>query len=287
MEKGPDDYLVKPFAARELLARVRAHLSLSSRRKEASAALEKMVHDRTSQLQLEKAKLQRSNRELEQFAAAAAHDLRVPVKAMRNWVDVMEESVARPRSPEVVEAMSFLRFNAIRAEKFINDLLALARIDFKDIPRETFDLGAVLKNSKEVLRQEIAAAGAEVTVGPMPTLWGHQIYVELVFNNLLRNAILYRPVGRPPRVKVACRDDGDFHLFSVEDNGIGIEKQYWTSIFDMFKRLHGEFEYPGSGIGLASCKKVIDLSGGRIWVESTPGVGSTFFFTYPKDMGGR
>lgn len=251
---------------------------------EQKRTLEQRVVQRTLELAQEKAKLERSNRELEQFAGVAAHDLRAPLKSMRGWVDMLDYLTPKPHPPELVKALEFIRRNTCKAERLIDDLLQVARINITGIEPTEVDLDQVLSNLLLVLKEEIDESHARVECDHLPTVTGNPSHLESVFSNLIQNALTYHDPERAPRISISSRDLGDSYEFSVTDNGIGIKPEDTDRIFEMFKRLHNDSEHPGTGIGLAYCKKVVELCGGRIWVRSKPGQGSTFFFVYPKRL---
>lgn len=225
--------------------------------------------------------LERSNKELEEFAGVAAHDLRAPLKTMRTWLDILDFRLPKPRSHEVETAMSFVVSNTKKACALIEDLLAVARINVSNVKMQFIDLNEVVFGLKKNLRFEIEKRGATISLDEnLPVVWGNPNYLELVFSNLIRNALTYVDGIRKPHITIGCRKIPGGYEFFVCDNGIGIEPKYHEKIFDMFSRLHSESEYPGTGIGLAFCKKVVELYGGKIWVHSQPGKGSIFYFSY-------
>ncbi|HZW34034.1 MAG TPA: ATP-binding protein, partial [Isosphaeraceae bacterium] len=178
------------------------------------------------------------------------------------------------------EFIAFAVDGATRMQALINDLLAYSRVGTRGKEFTLTDCTAVLERVLGDMGPTISEAGAIVTYDPLPTVMADGSQLGQVFQNLIGNAIKYRR-EEPPRIHVAARRVADEWIFSVADNGIGIEPQYFERIFVLFQRLHGKGEYPGTGIGLAICKKIVERHGGRIWVESEPGKGSTFFFTLP------
>jgi light-regulated signal transduction histidine kinase (bacteriophytochrome) len=286
LDKGADDYLVKPFTARELFSRVRSHLDLAQRRRKAQEQLqrandelESRVAQRTAQLALEKARLLRSNEELEQFAGVAAHDLRAPLKLVRTWVDLLGEDLQNKPQAEVDKALELIKRNLDKANVLIRDILAVARVEFPE-NREEIDLNIVVRDIIQNLQGEFEKVKVDFQLGSLPAVKGIRGNLESLFANLLRNAVQYRDKGRALRIEVGSKKKDGRHLFWVKDNGMGIDPGDLTKVFAMFKRLHDDQEHPGTGIGLAYCKKVVELSGGKIWAEST-GAGTTFYFTLP------
>ena len=179
------------------------------------------------------------------------------------------------------EFMHYITDGAVRMKQLIEDLLAYSRVGTKGKEFKPLEVEAALKRATTNLRAAIEESGAAVTWDPLPAIEGDEMQLAQVFQNLMGNALKFRG-SRAPRIHVAAADEGAAWRISVADNGIGIEPQYFERIFMLFQRLHTMGEYPGTGIGLAICKKVVERHGGRIWVSSTPGEGSQFHFTLPK-----
>lgn len=226
------------------------------------------------------AELERSNAELEQFAYVASHDLREPLRSMDGFLRLL----ARKYKGRFDEKADRFRESALagaeRMQKIIDDLLEFSRVSTKARAFEPTDSGAALSQALENLAAAVNETRASVSLGQMPVVTADPVQLGQVFQNLIANAIKFRAAERRPVVNVSAEEREDEWVFLVEDNGIGIDPGYRDKIFEMFQRLH--FEYPGTGIGLAVCKKIVERHGGRIWVESIPGAGSTFYFTIPK-----
>jgi len=169
---------------------------------------------------------------------------------------------------------------AERMRVLIEDLLAYARVSSGPREMQVVDLGKVVHDVLGGLEQSIQESGVRVEVGDMPVVQGQPAQLSALFQNLIANAIKFR--REEPAIRVSARDEGGEWLLSVEDNGIGIEVEQFERVFQVFQRLHAKDEYPGTGIGLAVCKKIVERHGGRIWLESQPGVGTTFYFTIPR-----
>lgn len=248
-----------------------------TKRKEIEISLRQAMED----LAQEKIKLERSNYELDQFASVAAHDLRAPITSMLGWIGIIDKLIPKPREDKIVKAINFITINAKKADALISDLLALARLNTEAIKIQPVDLDKLLKNVLAVLKEPIESTKATVTFEKLPTVKGCLSHFDSLFTNLIRNALTYRHNTRAPKIEISCQTHFDFYEFSIKDNGIGIDAHYKDRIFEMFKRLNPENEFAGTGIGLSYCKKVVELHGGQIWVDSTPDQGSTFYFTYP------
>jgi PAS domain S-box-containing protein len=226
--------------------------------------------------------LRRANRDLEVFAYSASHDLQEPLRAVAISAQLLERSLAPQVGGEDALFLSTILAGAKRITGLVEDLLAYLRATkYEEGPIPNVDSRRVLDDVLASLRTRIEEAGATVTVGEMPRAGIHERGLALLFQNLISNAIKYRR-AEPLRVHISAQEENGWHVFSVEDNGIGIEPQFSGQIFGLFKRLHSREEYPGSGIGLAICQRVVEQYGGRIWLErSAPRTGSTFRFALP------
>lgn len=228
--------------------------------------------------------LRRSNRDLEQFAFVAVHDLKEPLRMVTAFLDLLRQRCGEALDAQSLEYISFALEGGMRMQTLIDALLQYARVGLQKIVKPT-DLGAVLESVCESLRLLIDESGATITHDPLPTIPGNPEEMAQLFQNLIGNAVKFKG-DKKPEIHIGARLQGDRWLMSVRDNGIGIDPKFTDRIFVIFQRLHPREKYPGTGIGLAICRKIVERSGGRIWVESAAGQGATFYFTLPETAGG-
>ncbi|HEX6317799.1 MAG TPA: PAS domain S-box protein, partial [Burkholderiales bacterium] len=240
-------------------------------RKQAEAALHE-AHE----------ELKRSNSELEQFAYVASHDLQEPLRMVSSYTQLLGRRYGEKFDADAKEFMGYIVDGAARMKQLIEDLLAYSRVGTKGKDFRPVELDRALRRALGNLKAAIAESGASVTHDPLPTLPADEVQLAQLFQNLIGNALKFR-ADAAPRIRVQVSEKDKFFEFAVRDNGIGIEPQYFERIFMVFQRLHNKGEYPGTGIGLAICKKVVERHGGQIRVESRPGEGSAFIFTLPKE----
>jgi PAS domain S-box-containing protein len=229
-------------------------------------------------LQLE---LATANRDLEQFAYSASHDLQEPVRSVKLHSEILCMRYSDKLDQRGLEFLHYVRSGASRMEMLIRDLLAYTQSTQSGSSLEPSDASTALQTAISNLAGAITESGAQIEFGPLPSVMVHPTQLQQLFQNLVGNAIKYHKPGVPPQVNIFAERQNNHWLFSVADNGIGIQPEYKERIFGLFKRLHTSDQYSGTGIGLALCQRIVERHHGRIWVQSNPGKGSTFYFTLP------
>jgi len=227
--------------------------------------------------------LRRSNQDLEHFAYVASHDLQEPRRTVSSFSQLLARRYQGKMGAEADEFIGFIVDGATRMQTLINDLLSFSRIGTRGNPFTEVTCNSRVEAAKENLDAAVAESGASILYQNLPTLVADPMQLTQLFQNLFSNAIKFRRQGVPPQIEVSATRVERAWRLSVRDNGIGIDREYFDRIFVIFQRLHGREDYPGTGIGLAVCKKIVERHGGRIWVESEPGKGSTFHFTIPDE----
>jgi light-regulated signal transduction histidine kinase (bacteriophytochrome) len=251
-----------------------------------------VLHDITRSKEAERrlvralGELESSNKELEQFASVASHDLQEPLRKIAGFTELLERRYRDRLDGDADRYLTYIVDAAKRMRILIDELLSYSRLGRGERKYLPIDCNKVLEQVLGDMEKTMKESGALVTHDELPAITADGVQLGQVFQNLIANAVKFCGNGQP-RIHVSARHEGDEWIFSVRDNGIGIEPQFFPRIFGMFQRLHTQTEYPGSGIGLAVCKKIIERHGGRIWVESTVGKGSTFCFALPARGGGR
>jgi signal transduction histidine kinase/DNA-binding response OmpR family regulator len=234
-----------------------------------------------TQLEERARELARSNEELQQFAYVASHDLQEPLRMVTGYMTLLQKRCDGQLDDQAKEYVRFAAEGAARARDLVKDLLEYSRVGSLQRPMSEANMEHLCDLACINLREQIREEGAAIERGPLPNLVVDEVQMVALLQNLISNAIKFHGPS-PPRVDISCREDGGEWVFCVKDNGIGIEPSYQERIFQIFQRLHGVGEYSGTGIGLAICKRIVERHGGRIWVESSPGEGSSFFFTVLK-----
>jgi PAS domain S-box-containing protein len=243
--------------------------------------LEEMDKVRTEKLAVAIRDLERSNKELEQFAYVASHDLQEPLRMVSSYTQLLAQRYEGQLDDKAKKYIDYAVDGAVRMQRLINDLLTYSRVGTRGKPLEPIDSHSVLGEALLNLQSAVEESRAMVTNDDLPTVRADASQLIQISQNLIANAIKFRGAS-PPRIHVSARDQGREWLFSISDNGIGIDPQYKDKLFMIFQHLHTKQEYPGTGIGLALCKRIVERHGGKIWFESEPGNGSTFFFSIPK-----
>lgn len=226
--------------------------------------------------------LRRSNAELEHFAYVASHDLQEPLRMVASYTELLQQRYEGRLDEKADKYIRYAVDGAKRLQRLIHDLLPYSRVNTEAEPLAPVDADELVRCLLDrALGRMISEAGAVVHVDTLPEVMADETQVEQVFQNLIANAIKFRHGDRAPEVWVAAEPSDDGWRFAIRDNGIGIEAEYKERVFEMFQRLHGIGEYPGSGLGLALCRKIVERHDGRIWLESEVDQGSTFYFTLP------
>ncbi len=256
-----------------------------------NAELEERVRDRTFQLELRTTELerrtqelQRSNADLESYAFVASHDLQEPLRMISAFGSLLNKQYSRKLDPQADEFLQFMVNSAQRMQSLIDDLLQYARIGSQAYNHEQLMLRDAVNAACAHLTKKIEEAQAEIEINDLPVVWGSKLLLSQVFEELIGNAIKFRTAEHLPKVLISAvsSQNPSTWTIAVQDNGIGFDPQYREVIFRMFQTLNPKADYPGTGVGLAICKRIIEQHGGRFWAESSPGAGSIFYFTLPK-----
>jgi PAS domain S-box-containing protein len=228
------------------------------------------------------AELQRSNRELEQFASVASHDLKEPIRMVNSYLQLLSKKVWGQLDETSRGYLTFALDSSKRMCDLVDSLLKYAKLGSKRLDLEAIEVNSLLRDVIENLGSMIRDAKAEIQFQGLPTIRADRIQLAQLFQNLISNGLKFSRKDQAPRVRITSQEAKDGWTFAVEDNGIGIEPEYRGEIFDIFRRLHPQSDYPGEGIGLATCKRIAERHGGRIWVEASSLGGASFSFRLPK-----
>jgi two-component system, sensor histidine kinase and response regulator len=265
----------------EVRQRVEQELRLSEEKlKNLNALLEERVAERSAAAEQKARELARSNAELQQFVHVSSHDLKEPLRTITSYVQLLQQSYKDKLGSEADDYVHFVVEGTHRLQQLIDDLLSYTRLSAPEQPARSTDLSKVFQETLLNLETALKETGAQITWDPLPVVTANPSHMILLFQNLIGNAIKFRGKDHP-KIHVSARREGDEWFFSVSDNGIGIDPKYFEKLFIVFQRLHTREEYPGTGIGLALCRKIVEQHGGKIWVESKMGKGSVFHFTLP------
>jgi PAS domain S-box-containing protein len=225
--------------------------------------------------------LERSNKDLEQFAYVANHDLQEPLRMISSFTQLLERRYKDKLDQDANEYIRFAVDGAIRMQKLLNDLLEFSRIKNQTEQYDPVDTSALLGQAVANLQQLLTENTALVTNDDLPLIQADEAQMIRLFQNLIENAVKFHKKTELPQIHISCKKQDNMYRFSVADNGIGIEKQYHDKVFVVFQRLHSVRDYPGTGIGLSICKRIVERHGGTIWFESIVNEGTTFYFTIP------
>ena len=246
--------------------------------------LELRVSERTKELAFANQILEQSNLELKQFAYIASHDLQSPLRSISGFVQLLKMEYEDKLSEEAVDWIRRTVRSIAQMQTLIRDLLSYSRVDARSVPFTRIPFLDIVNDALTLLESSIRDSGGRVTWDQLPVIMGDRSQLVQLIQNLIGNGLTYRG-DKPPHIHLSAERSGKEWVFSVCDNGIGIDPKHYEQIFEIFKRLHDQKDYPGTGIGLAVCRRVVIRHGGRIWVQSEPGHGSTFFFTIPEGTG--
>jgi len=235
-----------------------------------------------SQIQKYLNELEHKNKELEQFAYIASHDLKEPLRTITSMIRVLEEDFAQNIGKDQKEITNYISDAANRMTQVINGLLDYSKIG-QDTKLTTVDCNEILNEIQKDIASSIKDTKANLNIAKLPVLKGYRVELRLLFQNIITNAIKYSRKDSPPQIKIASKKEQNHWKISISDNGIGIEPEHGDKIFDIFQRLHTTNEFEGTGIGLAHCKKIVELHNGNIWFDSNRGIGTTFYITIPDN----
>jgi signal transduction histidine kinase len=291
-EAGGVDYITKSFQRQELLARLETHLALRRLQKQIEAQnaqlqqeiakskrAEEALADRTVQLERINRELVALNAELDDFTNMASHDMQEPLRTLIAFSDLLRQDVGDSLPEQAGKDLAFITDAAKRMRALIQDLLALSRAGRAAQKREKVSLRECADLALEALAMRVKETGAQIIHDKLPDVWGDSTLLTQLYQNLIGNGLKFSGDQRPI-IQLTFEERDGTQVFGVKDNGIGIEPKYAREIFKPFRRLHGRAEYEGSGVGLAICRKIVERHGGKIWVESEPGKGAHFRFTF-------
>ncbi|TAH33819.1 MAG: hybrid sensor histidine kinase/response regulator [Alphaproteobacteria bacterium] len=267
-EIGAVDYIFKPINPDILRSKVKVYIDIYVQRE---------------QILKLNSELRQSNEELERFAYICSHDMQEPVRMMESYAEMMEQTCLANLDDRGKKYLGFILSNARHLRKMIRDILTFSRIGREEIKFEKVDCNQVMKEVLGEFESIIESKKADIRLGSLPALQTSQTLVRVLFQNLIGNALKFQARDHTPEIRIEAQLATDTWEFRISDNGIGIDPNFNSRVFTIFQRIHRKEDFPGTGIGLSTCKKFIELCGGTIRFQSSPGQGTTFFFTLPTE----
>lgn len=265
-EIGAVDYIFKPINPEILKSKIKVYLDLYTQREE-------ILKLNTT--------LTRSNEELERFAYICSHDLQEPVRIMKSYAELVQQKYQSLLDDKGKQYLQFITNHAKHMQQMIRDILDFSRVGREEVTLEEVDCNLLLGEVLSELAPLSKEKNIQIAYSPLPIFIANPTIIRVLFQNLIGNAVKFQDGTRTPDVRLSAERLPDGWQFCVRDNGIGIEPEFHDRVFTIFQRIHHREDYPGMGIGLSTCKKLVELCGGNIWFESTPGTGSIFYFTIP------
>lgn len=284
-EAGATDFITKPIVWAILGNRLRYMLRASDAFQNLArneAELARRVAKRTAELETANARLEAANRELEAFAYSVSHDLRTPLRAINGFAALLSAKEMAALSPAGQDLLGRVVAAAAKMERLIDDMLAFSRVTRATLTNTDVNLHSLAKQVVEELRDINPAA--EVEIGPLPVVRGDRAMLCQAFANLMNNALKYSAKTGKPRIEIGATSSAGEAVYFVRDNGVGFDMKYGDKMFKLFQRLHSESEFPGTGVGLVIVKHIIERHGGKVWAESVPGQGASFYFTLGRSV---
>ena len=225
--------------------------------------------------------LEKKNKELEQFNYIASHDMKEPINTISSYSEYLLDTYEDKLETEITQCLKFIKDSSQRLYKLVDGLLHFSLVNEHN-NLENVDCNVILEEIVQDLNSTIKKNNAKIKIGSLPTIYADAIAINQLFQNLVNNALKYKHPDRDPVVKIKCKEEYENYLFSVKDNGLGIAEDYYAKIFNLLTRLHKRSDVEGAGIGLSTCKKIVENLGGKIWVDSVVDEGTTFFIEIPK-----
>jgi signal transduction histidine kinase len=254
---------------------------LEAQRDELETQKSELISRNSELINLEE-KLKETNQELVNFAYTASHDLKEPLRMIGMYTQLIKKRLNAQGDTSTTEFMGYVTDGVSRMQRLLDDLLSYSRLGKKQEDIKEIDLNNVLFLVIHNLTATMRDTEAAIICSRLPVVKGSSTEMIQLFQNLIANSIKFRRIDTAPQIKIQAKEQDDAYIITLEDNGIGIKSEYQEKVFNIFERLHTRTEYEGSGIGLATCRKIVNNAGGRIWLKSTEGVGTTFYFTFPK-----